>query len=234
MPLISDCFMTFLRSNIGKKMVMAITGSMMLLYLIFHLLGNLLIFKGPSWINVYASILHGSGPILWFIRIIMFIAFSIHLIYGIELTIENSRARPERYRLKKNLRSTFSSRNMIWTGIIIAIYVIYHLLHFTIPIIHPELSAVRNIDVSNRPDVFGMVVLNFQRYTVAVIYILAMMAVALHLSHGIQSLFQTLGLNNEETLPIIIRIGFISSIILLLGFLSIPVASLTGILRVRI
>lgn len=224
----------FIRSNIGKKMAMAITGIIMLFYLLFHLLGNLLIFKGPSWINAYASILHGSGPLLWFIRIIMLIAFLIHLIFAIQLTIENSMARSGPYKLKKNLRSTFASRNMIWTGIIIAIYIAYHLLHFTIPIIHPELSAANNIDASNRPDVFGMVVLNFQRYTVTIIYILAMTAIALHLSHGIQSLFQTLGLNNEEMLPIIIKIGYISSVILLLGFLSIPVASLTGILRIRI
>lgn len=222
-----------IRGYIAKKITMAITGLIMLLYLIAHLLGNLVIFKGPSSINAYAAILRESVLLLWPIRIIMLSAFMIHLVIAVKLTLDNGKARPIPYRLKKNLRSTIASRNMIWTGLIIALYVVYHLLNFTIPVINPEFSARGNTDSLGRPDVFSMVILNFERVKIVAIYTMAMIATALHLSHGIQSLFQTLGLNGEETLPVVIRTGWITSVILLAGFLSIPFAVLTGILRIR-
>lgn len=213
---------------------MAITGLMMLLYLIAHLLGNLLIFKGPSGINAYASILRDFGLFLWLIRVTMLTAFLIHVTFAIQLTIENYKARPVPYRLKKNIRSTFASRNMIWTGAIIALYLIYHLLNFTFPVISPDLSAIRNLDVFNRPDTFKMVFMNFQKLSVSIIYGIALTALALHLSHGIQSLFQTLGLNNEHTLPIMVKSAIVISIILLIGYLSIPISIFSGLMGYKI
>lgn len=223
-----------LRGHIDKKITMAITGLLMLLYLIAHLLGNLLIFKGPSGINAYASILRDLGIFLWLIRITMLTAFLIHVTFAIQLTIENYKARHVPYKLKKNLSSTFASRNMIWTGIIIAFYLIYHLLNFTFPVINPDLSAIRNLDVFNRPDIFKMVFMNFHKLSVSIIYGIALIALAFHLSHGIQSLFQTLGLNNEHTLPVMVKAAIIVSLILLMGFLSIPTSISTGLLRYKI
>ena len=222
-----------IRGYIAKKVIMAITGLIMLLYLIAHLLGNLIIFKGPSGINAYASILREFLPLLWLVRIIMLSVFLIHLVIAVQLFLDNRKVRPIPYRLKKNLRSSFASRNMIWTGLIIALYIVYHLLNFTIPAINPEFSAHRNIDSLGRPDVFSMVIKNFERIKIVAIYTIAIIAMALHLSHGIQSLFQTLGLNNEVTLPVMIKTGLAASVILLVGFLSIPFAVLTGILRIR-
>lgn len=212
---------------------MAITALIMLFYLIAHLLGNLLIFKGPSWFNAYASMLREFGLLLWTIRIVMLVAFLIHLTLAIQLTIENNKARPLSYRFQKNLRSTFASRNMIWSGIIIALYIIYHIFNFTIPLINPEFSAHRNIDTIGRPDVFSMVITNLEMITINAVYTIAIIALVLHLSHGIQSLFQTLGLNSEKTIPLMIKAGTIISIIIMVGFLSIPLAILTGILRLR-
>ncbi|MFN3395845.1 MAG: succinate dehydrogenase cytochrome b subunit [Thermodesulfovibrionales bacterium] len=224
--------MRVIKSYISKKIVMAITALIMLFYLIAHLLGNLLIFKGPSGINAYAMTLREFGLLLWTIRIIMFVAFLIHLIFAIQLTIENKKARPLSYKSKKNLRSTFASRNMIWTGVIIALYLIYHLLNFTFPVINSTFS--RNIDVLQRPDIFSMVFMNFKKSDVYIIYATGLIALGLHLSHGVQSLFQTLGLNNEYTLPVMVKAAIVVSLILLIGFLSIPTSISTGLLRYKI
>ncbi len=210
---------------------MAITGLIMILYLIAHLLGNLSIFNGQDSINAYGSILRRIGPLLWLIRLVMLVAFLVHVYYAVLLTIQNREARSVPYRIKKSLSSTFASRNMIWTGLVIALYVIYHLLNFTVPLIHPELSASRNIDITGRPDIFSMVVMNFRIITNNIVYIVAIIALALHLSHGIQSLIQTFGLNSEKTLPLMIRSGGIMSILFLMGFISIPIAVITGLLR---
>lgn len=221
-----------IRGYIAKKIAMAITGMVMLLYLMVHLLGNLMIFKGPSWINAYALTLRETGLLLWSLRVLMLASFLIHVTFAIQLTVKNSKARPIPYRSKKNLGSTLASRNMIWTGLIVALYIPYHIFNFTIPLINPEFSAERNIDPSGRPDVFKMVIMNFTRTTTIVIYTTALIAITLHLFHGIQSLFQTLGLNSEKTLPRIIKAGTIISVIIMIGFLSIPVAILTGLLGV--
>lgn len=221
-----------IRGYITKKIIMAITGLIMFFYLIAHLLGNLTIFKGPSGINAYAMTLREFGLLLWIIRIIMLSAFLLHLTFAIQITIENKKARPLSYKSKKNLRSTFASRNMIWTGIIITLYLVYHLLNFTFPVINPTLS--KNIDLLQRPDIFSMVFMNFKKSHVYIIYAIGLIALALHLSHGVQSLFQTLGLNNEYTLPVMVRAAIVVSIILLIGFLSIPTSISTGLLRYKI
>lgn len=223
-----------MRGHIAKKITMAITGLIMLLYLIAHLIGNLLIFKGPSGINSYAMTLREFGLLLWIIRIIMLTAFLLHLTFAIQVTLENKKARPLSYKFKKHIRSTFASRNMIWTGVIIGLYLIYHLLNFTFPVISPTLSAKRNLDIFQRPDIFSMVFMNFKKTGVSFIYATGLTALAFHLSHGIQSLFQTLGLNNEHTLPVMVKAAIVVSIILLIGFLSIPTSISTGLMRYKI
>jgi len=120
---------------------------------------------------------------------------------------------------------------MIWTGTIIAIYLVYHLLHFTVQVINPEFSAIQHADALGRPDVYEMVVRNFQNFSISLVYIFAMTALALHLTHGIQSLFQTLGLHTEKAMPVIIKAGAITAIILSLGYISIPLLVLAGVLK---
>jgi succinate dehydrogenase / fumarate reductase cytochrome b subunit len=120
---------------------------------------------------------------------------------------------------------------MIWTGLVIAGFLVYHLLHFTVQMIHPEMSAKLNTDVRGLPDVFGMVVFSFQNFFILFLYIASLIALTLHLVHGLQSSFQTLGLNTDQTQPIIAKAGVIASLILLIGYASIPVVIFIGIVK---
>ena len=221
--------MRFWESSVGRKVLLSITGIMMVLFVVFHVLGNSTIYF--HWINAYSEHLHALPALIWLYRVFMLAVLSVHVFFGIQLTLENNEAKPLAYVCKRNLSATFASRNMIWTGTIIAIYLVYHLLHFTVQVINPEFSASQHADALGRPDVYEMVVRNFQNFSISLVYIFAMIALALHLTHGIQSLFQTLGLNNEKTMPLIIKVGAITAIILSLGYISIPVLVLAGILK---
>lgn len=206
---------------------MSVTGIILILFVIIHALGNATIYF--DWLNTYAEHLHALPLLIWIFRLFMLAAMTVHVFFGIQLSLENYAAKPQSYAVRKSLRATFASRNMIWTGVLIAVYLVYHVLHFTVPVINPELSASQNIDLLGRPDVSKMVVLNFQNFFISCIYIIAMTSVGLHLYHGIQSLFQTTGLNNEKTMPVIIKMGVLAAIIFTLSYISIPVLILLGI-----
>jgi len=221
--------MQLLKSTVGRKILMAITGQLMVLFVIAHLLGNSSIFIGPDGINAYAKHLHDLGPLVWIFRLAMLTFFSVHVLFGIQLTLENSAANPEKYAVNNKLKATFSSENMIWTGCLLALFIIYHLLHFTVRVTNPEIS--QGIDAVGRFNVYAMVVGSFQQGIIAFIYIGAMITLFLHLSHGIQSFFQTMGWNNACTLPVISKIGKIAAVVLLLGYASIPLFIFTGILK---
>ena len=221
--------MRFWESSVGRKVLVSITGLMLVLFVVFHALGNSTIYF--HWLNAYSEHLHALPALIWLYRVFMLAVLSVHIFFGIQLTLENNAAKPLAYVCNRNLRATFASKNMIWTGTIIAIYLVYHLLHFTIQIINPEFSAGQHTDALGRPDVYEMVVRNFRNYFISLVYIFAMIALAFHLTHGIQSLFQTLGLNNEKAMPLIIKVGAITAIILSLGYISIPVLVLAGILK---
>jgi succinate dehydrogenase / fumarate reductase cytochrome b subunit len=220
--------MMVLQSMVGRKIVMSATGLFMIFFVIIHLLGNMSLFNGPDGINAYAAMLQSLGPFIWLVRLAMFSVLCLHLFFGIRLTLENRSAKPQTYAVRKNLSASFAGRNMIWTGLIIAAYLVYHLLHFTLRVIAPEFSASQNHDVMGRPDVFSMVVHSFRSALVSAVYVMAMVAVALHLSHGIQSMVQTLGLNNEKTLPVMAKIGIASALILFLGYAAIPAGIISG------
>lgn len=220
----------FLRSQVGRKMLMAVTGFVMAGFIIFHLIGNSTFFLGSDWINSYAAALRGIGPFLWGYRMVMLLLLSVHIFFGIQIALENHSAKPQKYAVKKSLRSTFAGRTMVWTGLIIIAYLIYHLLHFTVPVIAPEIYAGRNPDASGRPDAYRMILLGFEKPLITLVYLLAMVSLALHLSHGLQSLFQTLGLSSDRTMPLIIRIGTVLAFIVFLGYSMIPVVIITGIM----
>ena len=219
----------FWESSVGRKVLLSITGLMMILFVVLHLIGNSTIYF--HLLNAYSEHLHALPALIWAYRVFMLTVLSAHIFFSIQLTLENSEAKPLAYVCKRNLSATFASRNMIWTGTIIGIYLVYHLLNFTVQVINPEFAARQHADALGRPDVYEMVVRNFQNFFISVSYIFAMTALALHLAHGIQSLFQTLGLNSEKTVPLIIKAGAITAIILSLGYISIPVLVLTGVLK---
>jgi len=221
--------MSFFSSSIGRKIMMAITGFMLLGFLLIHLFGNSLIYVG--WINAYGERLHSLPPLVWGFRLFMLAVLSLHIYFGVQLTLQNSAARPQAYSVKRNLRATFSGRTMIWTGVLIAVFLIYHLLHFTVRMTNPAISS--GIDALGRLDVFRMVVLSFQNPAIAGTYIAAMIILGLHLTHGIQSFIQTLGLNNDKTITAVEKAGSGAALLFFLGYAAIPVVIILGLLNYK-
>jgi succinate dehydrogenase / fumarate reductase cytochrome b subunit len=220
--------MRLFSDSIGRKAVMAVTGLLLVVFLIGHLLGNMTIFKGAAGINSYAEHLHALAPVVWGNRIVMGLAVVLHIILAIQVTLENWAAKPVKYQVSRSLRATFYSKNMIWTGVIVAVFVGYHLLQFTL---RATPGLVLGEDSLGRFDVFTMVVTSLSGAVVAAVYVVAMVAVFMHLMHGIQSLFQTSGLSNAIMLPRYGIVGKLLSAIFLIGFGSIPVVILLGMLK---
>jgi succinate dehydrogenase / fumarate reductase cytochrome b subunit len=214
--------MRFLKSTVGRKIILAISGQMMLLFVFVHLLGNSTIFV-PGGINAYAGHLHALTPLVWGFRLLMLVMVISHICLGILITLENRAAKPLSYAVNKRLKTTFAGENMIWTGTLLGFFIIGHLLHFTArmtPDISPRLSYLSRGDVF---DVYSMVVGSFQYGAVALLYVVAMVVLFLHMSHGIQAFFQTMGWNNDGAMPLIERFGSIVAFVLLIGYGSIPV-----------
>jgi succinate dehydrogenase cytochrome b subunit len=218
--------MRLFTSSVGRKILMAITGILMVLFVVVHLLGNSSIFI-PGGINAYAEHLHSLPPLVWAFRLAMLVFIGIHIIFGTQLTLENSSANPQGYAVKRQLKANFSSENMIWTGALLAIFIIGHICHFTARLT-PDIVATTLPDGGF--DVFTMVVSSFSHPVVALLYVAAMVVLFLHLKHGIQSFFQTMGWNNECTLAVITKAGTVVAVIFLLGYSIIPLSILTGIL----
>ncbi|MCL5966219.1 MAG: succinate dehydrogenase cytochrome b subunit [Deltaproteobacteria bacterium] len=219
--------MSLFTSTVGRKVLMAVSGLFMVLFVIGHLLGNSSIFVGPDGINAYAEKLRSLGPLLWAVRIFMIVMLCTHIYFGITLTLENSAANPKKYAVSRKLKATFSGETMIWTGLLLLSFIVYHLLQFTFRVT-PD--VVQGVDAKGRYDVFTMVVNSFRITAIAAIYVAAMVTLFLHLSHGIQSFFQTMGWNNERTLPKFNAVGKLLSVLFLLGYSAIPVLILAGIL----
>jgi succinate dehydrogenase / fumarate reductase cytochrome b subunit len=221
--------MEFLNTSIGRKIVMAVTGGSMILFTIIHLLGNSSIFVGPSGINSYAEHLHSMPlPIIVAFRAVMLVLFLVHIIYGIQLTLENLAGRTSAYALKANRKATFASENMIWTGLLLFAFIVYHLLHFTFRVT-PGLTLTN--DVTGHFNVFAMVASSFTSFAGAGIYVVFVAVLFMHLYHGIQSFFQTIGQANDSTLPPIMTAGRFVALVLFLGFASIPLSLLLGIIK---
>lgn len=214
------------KSSVSKKIVMALTGQAMFLFLVAHLIGNLTIYSGQ--LNAYAERLDSLPLLIWFSRVVLILSFSAHFITGIRLYIDDRKSKPGSYAVKKSLSATFAGKTMIWSGLFTAGFLVYHLLHFTLQLIMPESSAGLNIDSMGRADVSGMVVSGFQNSLIPFIYVFSMIFLMMHLTHGIQSSFQTLGLNSESSMPLITRIGVIAALITFLGFASIPATIFYG------
>lgn len=217
------------KSTVARKLLMAATGQLMIIFVILHVLGNSTIFY--KTLNVYAAGLHALPLLLWLFRSVMIAALLLHVFYGIQVTIENREAKPQTYAVQEYAASTFSGRNMIWTGTAIGSFLLYHLLHFTFQIIDPSTAAASHLDTAGRPDVSAMVFAAFRGIGILLIYTAGLLAVWLHLTHGIQSSFQTWGLNGEKSFPYIKRGGWLTALVLLLAYAAIPVAVLLSLLK---
>ena len=225
---------------------MAVTGVILIAFIVGHLAGNLQIFEHPDRINGYAAFLHELGPLLWIERAGLLLAAAIHVWAATMLTVENRRASgSEPYAMKAWLRASFASRAVRWTGYIVLAFVLYHLAQFTVGVAQPgsfkgalplytmtEEYRVAGFPVvaagAQVPDVHSMVILGFQRPVVAIFYIVAVGLLSIHLLHGIDSLFQTLGWRTARWAPALRRIAAIFCVVYFVGNLLIPGAVLVG------
>jgi succinate dehydrogenase / fumarate reductase cytochrome b subunit len=208
----------------------------MVLFAVVHLLGNSSIFGWLNGgINAYAEHLHSLPlPIIMGFRLVLFVIVCVYIWFGIQLTIENRGGRPQEYAVKATQKATFASENMIWTGVLLGLFLAYHLAHFTFQVISPETAALSNLVPLHDamvPNVMGMVVAGFKNFFVSFIYAGAMVVLFLHLSHGIQSFFQTMGWSSDKSQPVIIKVGTLVALCLFLGYVIIPLTIFAGILK---
>jgi succinate dehydrogenase / fumarate reductase cytochrome b subunit len=215
---------SFLRSTIGRKVVMAVSGLVLVGFVCVHMSGNLLIYVGPAAMNEYSEFLHhflhGAG--LWIARAVLLLAVGLHIWAATSLTLESRAARPQGYRVKAHRESTYASRTMVWSGPILSLFIIYHLLHLTTGTVHPEFVA---------GDVYRNFINGFRVLPVSLFYILAMLALGLHLYHGTWSMLQTLGLSHPRHNHLRKAISILITLAVVGGNISFPLAVLAGVLQ---
>ncbi len=217
----------FYEAPIGKKAVMAVTGVMLVGYVIGHLLGNLQIYSSdPQQINRYAAFLHNpsNALALWGVRLILLAAVVLHIVSSVQLWQQNREARPLRYYKKADVPTSYAARTMLWSGPIVAAFVIFHVLHLTTGSILP----LHDIG-PNMPDVRYNVVSGFQNYWVSGFYIFAMILLCMHLYHGLWSMFQSVGISHPRYTSKLKKGAAIVAILIAIGNCSIPIAVMAGL-----
>ncbi len=226
MSAVFDSLSRFYASSIGKKILVALTGLALFGFVIGHMIGNLLIFVGKDAINEYGHMLqtalHGGG--VWIARIGLLTAVVIHIVATISLTRANRAARLAQYGQHKAQVSSKSSRTMIWSGLTILAFIVYHLLHFTVHAGNDYGTYKTTLDGHTVHDVYRMVIAGFSWAPAVIFYIIAMLLLSSHLSHGFSSLFQTLGVATDKTEPLFKKLGYAFAGLILVGNCSIPIA----------
>ncbi|MCB1091196.1 MAG: succinate dehydrogenase cytochrome b subunit [Akkermansiaceae bacterium] len=210
----------FWHSSIGKKIVVALTGAFLVIFLAGHLVGNMLIFQSSEAFNHYAdflhTMLHGWG--IWLFRATMLVSLALHILATVQLTAANRAARPRRYEHDATMVASKSSRIMIWSGLTIIVFFVFHILHYTVRI-QDDLKLLADFHQN-----WAMTVAGFQSIPVVLFYILAMALLCSHLSHGVGSIFQTLGLRTKKSSAAIGLLSKVYAIVIFLGFISIPIS----------
>jgi succinate dehydrogenase / fumarate reductase cytochrome b subunit len=218
-----------IKSSLGKKFLMAVSGIALFLFAIGHMAGNLQVFLGPDALNRYGHFLQTTPEILWPARLGLIVAVLVHLGTAAALTIENQRARAKDYEVKEVVAASYASRTMVFSGLIVFAFVVYHLLHFTVQSIDPSYRQLH--DEAHRHDVYRMVVTGFSNAWVAGFYIVAVGLLCFHLSHGISAMLQSLGIKNEVNACAIDCGAKIIALALFLGYAAVPVSVLLGVVK---
>ncbi|MGA1205280.1 MAG: succinate dehydrogenase cytochrome b subunit [Opitutales bacterium] len=240
-------------SSLGKKYIMALSGLILVGFACGHMVGNLQMFLHPDWINEYAyKLQHLPYGLLWVVRAVMLTCVVAHILTAVLLVIENHRARPQKYVAKANLQGSFASRTMRYSGVILLAFIVFHIMHFTVQNIHPEFLHLETqltgtetlhhvydkllpLGKTQVHDVYSMVAYGFSTQywygAVPVFYILSMVLLCFHLMHGISSMFQSLGLRNALWRKRLDRIALAVAVVVFLGFASLPLAGLLGIIE---
>jgi succinate dehydrogenase / fumarate reductase cytochrome b subunit len=214
----------FLASANGKKVVMAVTGVILFAFVIGHMVGNLQIYEGPAKINAYGHFLRSIPELLWIVRGTLLLSVCLHIWASIGLALRNNAARPDGYATKKNVASSYASRTMYWSGPILFCFIVYHLLHFTVGVVHPGSDFVEG-------DIYHNMVVSFQVWYVSAWYILSMILLGLHVGHGASSFLQSLGFNHPRHTPVIKKAAAAIAVVLVAGFISIPISVLAGLVK---
>ncbi len=227
------------RSSLGSKFLMALTGLGLTLFVIAHMLGNFQVFLGRDALNSYAAALKHMPGLLWTARAGLLVIFVLHIAYGVKLWAANRAARPVPYHFKQYREATLASRTMIITGLVILAFVLFHLAHYTFGVVQkvPVTDAQGNVtyesflDVKDptdpkRQDVYGMTIHGFRNPVISLLYVVSMALLAFHLSHGFQSLFQSLGLNHPRWAPLLKGASLVVALVVFIGNSSMPVAVL--------
>jgi succinate dehydrogenase / fumarate reductase cytochrome b subunit len=214
----------FYGSMVGKKVVMGLTGLIGIGFVILHSLGNLLVFRGPAAINSYSHFLKSTGELLWTLRVVLLLAVILHVIAAIQLTRQSRAARPIGYAKRETQVATISSRTMRWGGALLLVFIVVHILHFTT-------GNIRPAGVFNSEDVYANVVTSFRIWWVTLFYVLSMIALGLHLSHGAWSSVRSIGVSPPSPQPLHRRLSLLIALFVWAAFTAVPLAVFSGLVR---
>jgi succinate dehydrogenase / fumarate reductase cytochrome b subunit len=222
--------LTLYQTTIGKKVVMAVTGLILFAYVVVHMLGNLKIFSGPEYINANGVFLREVGyplfahqSLLWIARLVLLAAVVLHVWAAYQLTRLDLAGRPVHYDNRKYLAASFASRTMRWGGVIIALFIVFHVLDLTTGTAHPGTFV--------EGDIYRNVTTSFRNPIVALVYIVAQVALALHLYHGVWSMSQTMGWRNSVNNSLWRGFATLAAVVIGVGNISIPLAVMLGVVR---
>jgi succinate dehydrogenase / fumarate reductase cytochrome b subunit len=214
----------FYASMVGKKAIMGVTGLIGVGFVVVHSLGNLLVFRGPGAINSYSHFLQSTGELLWGLRIVLIVAVTLHVIAAVQLTAQSRAARPIGYIKRESQVATIASRTMRWGGFLLLVFIVVHILHFTT-------GTIRPAGVFARGDVYANVVSSFRIWWVTLFYVLAMIALGLHLLHGAWSSVRSVGVSPPSPQPLRKKLSVVIAFLVWAAFTAVPVAVALGLVR---
>ncbi len=212
----------YFSSTLGKKVLMAVTGIILFGFVLGHMLGNLQIYLGEEQLNHYAELLQANQPLLWAVRSVLLFSVAVHIVAAVQVWLRNRSARPVKYRVFKPPAVDYAARTMVWSGPIIALFIVFHLLDLTVGSANPDFI---------KGDVYHNVIASFSQPLVALVYIAANLLLAFHLYHGLWSLFQTFGWDHPRFGPWRRIAAIFFAVLIGAGNISIPLAVLTGVVR---
>jgi succinate dehydrogenase / fumarate reductase cytochrome b subunit len=216
---------------IGKKLVMAATGVILIGYVLGHMLGNLQIYMGAEQMDKYAAFLHSHEGLLWGVRTALIAAVVLHIWSAFLLWLQKRRARPVGYAMKDDVPASYASRTMMWSGPILGAFVVFHILHLTTGSVGLGFQGPQRGAVAEQFFAYENVVAGFRNPAVSIAYIVAMLMLSMHLYHGAWSMFQSVGISHPRYTPLLKNAAHALAILVAAGFISIPISVLAGIVR---
>jgi len=212
----------FWQTTVGKKAIMAITGVVLFGFVLGHLVGNLQAFEGRAKLDAYGRLLRSFPMELYAVRFVLLLCVTLHIVTTVQLALLKNRARPVGYVKKNNAAASYASRTMYWSGPIVLAFIIYHLAQFTF--LYTDSRYVEG-------RIYDNLVLGFQNFWISGFYIFSMILLGMHLSHGFWSMFQSVGILSPAYAPLLKRVAQVLAIVITIGFISIPVAVLAGVIH---